>query len=935
MINRWDGDKKMTRGKDKPAGIDQSLTTLKRRLDHDSRPRFLQLESKPKHPNASLTNAIRSLISGVAVVAVVAAVACVAGVVCGHFTLSLQQRDAYHSLLIVAPMSLHQAEQTPALLSLHIPSTSHDKPIHHAYLHPATMARLQLSCNQPASLTIPSTSSTALALPCLVHAWPDASIPVDTLQMHSAAAATFAFHDASAVHITPIVSGASLTHLPAAVELNILRWLQPVTVQSTLPASASADSSDGSADANFIAGSISRQLWGRPLMAGAFTLVSILSQPYLLHIASLTTASSPESISTTALITPDTAIHCPVTTTSPSSLVLSPTSTKPTTADWISHVQATFPKECAALNRFLTLRTHTLAPSASSSALLVCGSSGCGKTALLSVVASLINAPGGGAAGSAGDGSRGVFVRRLKCGEIIASSGAGSERSTVLSDAWEECMQVRDRPAVLVIDDLTPLLTTNNFPPLSSQLLALLDSTSASSTHPTSSAYPSPLLIAACDDSQPIASHWQRAGRFDEQLHVRPLAAAQRRRVLDWLVSGTASVKCDGELLEGVASRMHGCSVRQLVSVWRYAMLLWVEERMVNKEGQEQCVAGSRCNGGISWKQWETAILTVAPPTTSSSLLTTTSSTSSPSLQPTAADPFPLVGGYTALKKHLLLLIQSFLHPRQVQLRQSRVTHTLATFARPTGILLHGPSGCGKSLLLSSLAALANASAGTATGSGGGSSGVILGGVLFGVVWLHVASVLSPYLGESERQLRTVFEQAKANAPCLLLVDDLDVLVGSRGDGSGEDGGGGGGEEEGGATRLLTTLLVLLDGIDSSATQPVLLIATASSPSALDSALLRPGRLSNQLLVGLPTAGDRRLIVECTAHLDGLGWDESGMYRSEVSRRTRGCTGAELCGVVRDSAWLAWRNKRAGGEQEGRIEMRHVRDAMSAIGCLN
>ena len=378
---------------------------------------------------------------------------------------------------------------------------------------------------------------------------------------------------------------------------------------------------------------------------------------------------------------------------------------------------------------------------------------------------------------------------------------------------------------------------------------------------------------------------------------------------------GRGKVEVSSAQSERVASRMHGCSVRQLVNVWRYARLLRAEET-VQRQTYDEVDNGNE----ISWKQWETAIATVAPLTSSSSLLSPTSATSALTLQPTAADSFPLVGGYKALKKHLLLLITSFLRPPQ---QQGLTRYALAAFARPTGILLHGLSGCGKSLLLSSLAALS-------------SSPGLTGGALFGVVRLHVTSVLSPYLGESERRLRSVFEQARASAPCLLLVDDMDALLGSRGDGAG------GGDEEGGATRLLTTLLVLLDGIDSSQNHPpVLVVATATSPASLDSALLRPGRLSNQLLIPLPTAEDRRDILQSVAAADGVRWGsgKGGVEWQQVMRRTRGCSGAELCGLIRRSVWAAWR------EQEGRsserqlqtecVEMRHVLRAMDAIGCCD
>ena len=618
-----------------------------------------------------------------------------------------------------------------------------------------------------------------------------------------------------------------------------------------------------------------------------------------MYVDTISPAPSHSASSAAALVTPTTACHYAVTAASPASLVQP--STSASASVWADHVVATFPKECMALRHFLALHTHSLHSSAAAStssppALLICGGGGTAKSALLSTVGSSVSGSDIRETGSAA-----MFVRRLHCGDIIASSGASGEESNLLKEAWQRCqqhMRQTRQAAVLLLDDVTPLLTTSNFPSLSSQLLALLDT--ASPTHT------SPLLVAACDDTQPIAQHWLRAGRFDEQLHMRAPSVAQRQRVLEWCVAGSG-LTATSELVQRVAGRMHGCTVRQLVQVWRHATLLWAEGNMDTESGKE-----------VSWQQLETAIQSVAPPSSTASLLLSSPATTTSSVQPTAADPFPLVGGYSALKKHLLLLLHSFLRPHHTQ----GAKRTIAASARPSGILLHGVSGCGKSMLLSSLAALVTASPG------------VLGGALFGVVRLHVASVLSPYLGESERRLRSVFEQAKANAPCLLLVDDIDALAGSRGGGDGAEGG----DEEGGATRLLTTLLVLLDGVDSPATPPVLLVATAASPAALDSALLRPGRLSNQLHVGLPTADDRRLIVQRVAEMDGV-WlsdaEKGGVEWEEVVRRTQGCSGAELCGLVRQSVWTAWREGQNEKRPSQRLEMRHFRQAMQAMGCLD
>ena len=403
---------------------------------------------------------------------------------------------------------------TTAVLSLRIPAVGYDRPVHHAYLHPACMARLRLSCNQPVSLTAPTIQSAASSLPSLVHVWPDTCVPVSTVQLHAAAAVAFTLSSCSTVQLTAVTSGgSSFASLPPAVKIHICRWLQPVTIDSKAPDAAST-ADDKSTDAE-VAAAIGRQLWGRAVVPRSFIVTSILSQPQLVYIDSITLASSTApSSSTAAFITPETAIHCAVTATSPASLVSPPSAA----TDWPRHVVATFPEEFAVLHQFLTVHAHRFLASASPSpALLVCGGGGTGKSALLSVVGSSVCSVAGGGS---------LFVRRLTCGEIIASSGMAGEGSSALSEAWSECVRMRQlgRCAVLVVDDVTPLLKTGNFSSVSSQLLTLID---AASSNPAA-LHSSPQFIAACDDSHPIASHWLRAGRFDEQLHMRTMAATQR-----------------------------------------------------------------------------------------------------------------------------------------------------------------------------------------------------------------------------------------------------------------------------------------------------------------------------------------------------------------------------------------------------------------------
>ena len=145
------------------------------------------------------------------------------------------------------------------------------------------------------------------------------------------------------------------------------------------------------------------------------------------------------------------------------------------------------------------------------------------------------------------------------------------------------------------------------------------------------------------------------------------------------------------------------------------------------------------------------------------------------------------------------------------------------------GILLHGPSGCGKTILAQSLAQHAAH-----------------------FLQLKGSDVFSMYLGESEAKLRKFFARARSLAPCVLFLDEVDCLASRRvlGEASNSIG-----------HRLLATLLNELDGVEDEM-QGVLVVAACVHADSLDAALLRHGRLGNQIKVDLPDLEDLQGLVE-------------------------------------------------------------------------
>ena len=190
----------------------------------------------------------------------------------------------------------------------------------------------------------------------------------------------------------------------------------------------------------------------------------------------------------------------------------------------------------------------------------------------------------------------------------------------------------------------------------------------------------------------------------------------------------------------------------------------------------------------------------------------------------------------------------------------------------PKGVLLYGPPGTGKTLL-------ARAVAGEA-----------------GVPFFSISGsdFVEMFVGVGASRVRDLFEQAKANAPAIIFIDEIDAVGRHRGAGLG------GGHDE--REQTLNQMLVEMDGFDVS--QNVILIAATNRPDILDPALLRPGRFDRQIAVDRPDLNGREAIL--TVHAQGKPMAPDVDLRA-VARRTPGFTGADLANVLNEAALLTAR----------------------------
>ncbi len=183
--------------------------------------------------------------------------------------------------------------------------------------------------------------------------------------------------------------------------------------------------------------------------------------------------------------------------------------------------------------------------------------------------------------------------------------------------------------------------------------------------------------------------------------------------------------------------------------------------------------------------------------------------------------------------------------------------------AKGAGVMLYGPPGCGKTLL--GLAAASEA------------------GV--GFIHIKISDIMSKWFGQSEKNIRTVFQKARENAPCIVFIDEIDALGLKRG------------ESEWSGRRILNQLLMEMDEINRRE-ENILVMAATNAPWDIDPALRRTGRFSKAIFIPPPDKGTRAKIFKI--HLDYR--PVSDIDYKQLAELTRGYSASDIAQVCEDAA---------------------------------
>lgn len=242
---------------------------------------------------------------------------------------------------------------------------------------------------------------------------------------------------------------------------------------------------------------------------------------------------------------------------------------------------------------------------------------------------------------------------------------------------------------------------------------------------------------------------------------------------------------------------------------------------------------------------------------------------------------FQDVAGHKEVKRELIEVVDFLKNPEKYLAIGAEI---------PKGVLLVGPPGTGKTLL-------ARAVAGEA-------------GVPFFSV--SASEFMEMFVGVGASRVRTLFDEARKNAPAIIFIDELDSIGRKRGAGIG------GGHDE--REQTLNQILSEMDGFIKETS--VIVLAATNRPDILDQALLRPGRFDRQVMVGLPTQEERAAIF--TVHMRNKPIDDV-IDIQELARMTPGFSGADIKNLVNEAALQAAR------EDKHLIDMANFQIALDKI----
>lgn len=436
----------------------------------------------------------------------------------------------------------------------------------------------------------------------------------------------------------------------------------------------------------------------------------------------------------------------------------------------------------------------------------------------------------------------GAFFFLINGPEIMSKMAGDSEAN--LRRAFEEAE--KNAPAIIFIDEVDSIAPKRDKVGgeverrIVSQLLTLMDGMKGRGQV---------IVIAATNRPNSIDAALRRFGRFDKEIDIGVPDEIGR---LEILRIHTKNMKIDDEVdLTAISKETHGFVGADLAQLCSEAALQCIREKMdlidIDADTIDAQVLESMA---VTQEHFKHALGTCNP----SSLRETVVEV--PNVK------WEDIGGLEEVKKNLQeMILYPIEHPDKF--------HKFG-MTPSKGVLFYGPPGCGKTLLAKAVANECSAN----------------------FISIKGPELLTMWFGESEANVREIFDKARAASPCVLFFDELDSVGTARGSSQGDAGGAG--------DRVMNQLLTEMDGV--SAKKSLFFIGATNRPDILDEALLRPGRLDQLIYIPLPDKPSRLSIIKANLRKTPVAKDVDYNYMSDLTEGFSGADLSELCQRASKSA---------------------------------
>jgi len=447
-------------------------------------------------------------------------------------------------------------------------------------------------------------------------------------------------------------------------------------------------------------------------------------------------------------------------------------------------------------------------------------------------------------------------------GPEIMSKLAGESESN-LRKAFEEAE--KNAPAIIFIDEIDAIAPkrekTNGEVErrIVSQLLTLMDGLK-SRAHV--------MVIGATNRPNSIDAALRRFGRFDREIDIGIPDATGR---LEILAIHTKNMKLDETVdLESIASETHGYVGSDVAALCTEAALQCIREKMDLIDLDDETIPAEVLESmAVTMDHFRTA-LNMSNPSALREMVVEV---------PTVT--WEDIGGLEKVKFELRETVQYPVeHPELFQ---------KFGMSPSKGVLFYGPPGCGKTLLAKAIANECQSN----------------------FISIKGPELLTMWFGESESNVREVFDKARSASPCVLFFDELDSIAKSRGASLGDAGGA--------ADRVINQILTEMDGMTSK--KNVFIIGATNRPDIIDPAVLRPGRLDQLIYIPLPDLPSRLAILKAVLRKSPVAKDVDLEF---MAQHTHGYSGADITEICQRAAKIAIRQsieaeiaKRKKAEESG------------------